>query len=84
MIKNELAEYINKYIELSNKTHEIIKFLFEHTELFEEKYIDDFHENLFRFFAGKITRNGREINQIKEMLSEEDKLQLQKMKLRRL
>jgi len=84
MIKQELAEYINKWIELSNKQHEIVKYLFDHTELFEQKYVYDYKNELFRFFAGKITRNANDINKLEKFLTYEDKEVLAKMKIRRM
>lgn len=83
MIKEELAEYINKWIELQNKSHEIIKYLFEHTELFEQRYMHEYKDELFRYFAGKITRNGTDLNKLNNLFTPDDREQLQKQKLRR-
>lgn len=83
MIKRELAEYINKWIELSIKQHEVTKYLFNHTELYEAKYEYEFKDDIFRFFAGKITRSTTDINKLMSYLSEEDKNVLTMEKIRR-
>lgn len=83
-IKRELAEYINKWIELSLKQHEVTKYLYNHTELFEQKYEHDFKNETFRFFAGKITRSTTDINKLINTLTKEDEEILAKEKIRRI
>lgn len=63
---------IYEWIKLSQKMNNITKYLFEHTELYEQKYMIDFEHDLFRFFAGKIGRHAKDYNKLVEILNEED------------
>ena len=65
----KLLKYINEWLYLNDKMRKINQILFNHTELYERKYTQDFEDSLFRFFAGKITRYTREENQIRKMLT---------------
>lgn len=68
---------IAKWLEYNEKQKEITNYLYNHTELFEEKYEDDFKTELFNFFAGKITRYTRDYNKLfQEILTNEDKKEL--------
>ena len=65
----KLLKYINEWLYLNDKMRKINQILFNHTELYERKYTQDFEDSLFRFFARKITRYTREENQIRKMLT---------------
>ncbi len=80
MLTNEeiLIKLIIKYFKNLEKCEAIIKYLYNHTELFEQKYMSDFPEDLFRFFAGKIGTYARQKNKIFEIMN---KKQIEKMKI---
>lgn len=77
----KLIKRIAKYIELSEKQNNIVKDLYEHTEYFEKKYESDYPEELFRFFAGKITRHAKEVNTINSLLEPRQLLELREYQL---
>lgn len=79
MLTNEeaLIKLIIKYFKNLEKCENIIKYLYNHTELFEQKYMSDFPEDLFRFFAGKIGTYARQKNKVIEIMN---KKQIEKMK----
>lgn len=83
MINKKLAKLINNWIYYQNKSADIIKFLFEHTEYFEQKYTYDYKDSLFRYFAGKLNRNCNDITKLNEILTNEDKRVLQEEELTR-
>lgn len=80
-MKEEAYILITKWIQLNQEIKEINKYLFDHTELFEEKYCVDFNEDLFRFFAGKLNRYARDYNQLINKLSPEQRQKLHYYKL---
>ncbi len=82
-MKNECYELIAEWIYHNEKLREINKYLFDHTELFEELYCSDFNNDLFRFFAGKITRYGRDYNELYKKLTSEQRKELNRVKLMR-
>lgn len=75
-------QLINKWIELNSKMEEINKYLFEHTELFEKKYMDEYLEDLYRYFAGKITRYARDYNELQKKLSAKESYEMKIEKMR--
>lgn len=77
----ELLKIVNKWLYHNEKMREINKYLYEHTELFEKEYMSDFPEELYAFFAGKITRFTNDYNRLKERLSERQIRILNKIKL---
>lgn len=74
-------KYIYKWLYYNNKLREINKYLFEHTELYEQKYTTDFEEELFNFFAGKIQRYTRDENKLRSLLSNSDRQEIIEYKL---
>ncbi len=76
-------QYIEQWLYLNEKLRELNKFLYEHTELFEEKYMSDYKEELYSFFAGKITRFTNDYNRLFERLSIKEQKEIQKIKLLR-
>ena len=83
MISKKLAKHINNWIYYQNKSAEIIKFLFEHTEYFEQRYTYEYKDSLFRYFAGKLNRNCNDITKLFEILTQEDKRVLQEEEILR-
>lgn len=71
MRENELIKFIYKWKYHNNKMREINKYLYDHTELFERKYMCDYNEELFHFFAKKITRYAKEENELNELMGYE-------------
>lgn len=64
---------IAKWLEYNDKQKEITKYLYNHTELFEGKYEDDYETKLFNFFAGKITRYSKDYNTLfREILTQKE------------
>lgn len=83
MLKAETLEMISEWLYHNEKLKEINKYLFNHTELYEQKYMTDFRDELFRFFAGKITRFSKDYNKIYSMLSKEEIKELNKIRIKR-
>lgn len=67
----ELMLFVNKWKKLNNKMREVNKYLYEHTELFERTYMFEYNEELFHFFAKKITRYAKEENELNQILGYE-------------
>lgn len=74
-------KYIYKWLYYNNKLREVNKYLFEHTELYEQKYMTDYDEELFNFFAGKIQRYTRDENKLRSLLSNSDRQEIIEYKL---
>ncbi|CDC18644.1 unknown [Clostridium sp. CAG:306] len=83
MLKDETLEIIAEWLYHNEKMKEINKYLFDHTELYEQKYMTDFRDSLFRFFAGKITRFSKDYNKIYELLNKDEKQRLNKIRMLR-
>lgn len=83
MLKEETLEIINEWLYHNEKMKEINKYLFDHTELYEQKYMTDFRDDLFRFFAGKITRFSTDHNKIYKMLNQDEVQKLNKIRMLR-
>ena len=83
MIKHETLEMIAEWLYHNEKMKEGNKYLFDNTELYEQKYMTDFRDDLFRFFAGKITRFSTDHNKIYKMLSTEEVKELNKIRMLR-
>lgn len=74
-------KYIYKWLHYNDKLREINKYLFEHTELFEQKYMTDYEEELFNFFAGKIQRFTKDENKLKSLLKQSDRQEILEYRL---
>lgn len=83
MLSDECLEWINEWIYYNDKLKEVNKILFENTQFWEQRYMTDYRDDLFRFFAGKITRFSSDYNKIYKMLNKEEKIKLNKIKLKR-
>ena len=83
MLKDETLKIIAEWLYHNEKMKEINKYLFDHTELYEQKYMTDFRDSLFRFFAGKITRFSKDYNKIYELLNKDEKQRLNKIRMLR-
>lgn len=81
MLNREALEIIEQWIYYNEKLKDVNKYLFEHTELYEQKYMTDYREDVFRFFAGKITRFGRDYNTLYKILTNEESKEIQKIKM---
>lgn len=68
---------IFNYLKHIEKADKITKYLYNHTELFEKKYMQDYPAELFKFFSGKIGRYCRERNKLLDLL---DNKQIEKLK----
>lgn len=66
--EDELAIVIGKWITTNQKLKEINKYLYEHTELFECKYEQDYQTELYNCFAKKITRFTKDEKEIYEKM----------------
>lgn len=65
MRKNKkLAKALNKWLKCNEELRKINSYLYEHTELFEQDNMFDYNDELYAFFAGKITRFTREQNEL--------------------
>lgn len=62
--KQILAIFITGWIAETKKLKDINHYLYEHTELFENGYESEFDELLHNFFAKKITRYTKELNEL--------------------
>ena len=83
MLKDETLEIIAEWLYHNEKMKEINKYLFDHTELYEQKYMTDFRDSLFRFFAGEIRRFSKDYNKIYELLNKDEKQRLNKIRMLR-
>ena len=72
MLNRKCKEGIAEWINTNEKLKEINNYLFENTELFEQKYEDEYRTELYKFFAGKITRFSRDYNQLMELLEQQE------------
>lgn len=72
MLKKQTKEIIAEWINVNEKMKEINSYIFNNTELFEQKYESDYRTDLFKFFAGKITRYSRDYNQLMELLTPQE------------
>lgn len=80
-MNKDLAILINEWKYHTEKCKEIIKYLYNHTELFEKKYMQDFREDLFLFIAGKINKYSNDINKLQSYFTNEEIEELNKIKL---
>lgn len=71
----------HNYFKNLEKNEEIIKYLYNHTELFETKYMKDFPEELFRFWAGKIGTYARQRNKLLSLLNNKQIEELKEIEL---
>lgn len=80
-LQDKTIKLITEWIETNEKLRKINNYLFENTELFEEKYMNDYREETFRFFAGKITRFTNDYNKLMNTLNEKEirKIQLERI-----
>lgn len=78
MNENLLLELIVEWMYHNEKLREINKYLYEHTELFEKRYENNYNFDLYDFFAGKITTFTRNYNELTKRLSKE---QIKKVRL---
>lgn len=83
MLSNECLEMINEWLYHNEKMKEINSILFNRTEFFEQKYMVDYRDDLFRFFAAKITRFSKDYNKIYSMLNKEEIKRLNTIKAKR-
>lgn len=83
MNKNEQTYLwlIHNYFKHMEKCEEIVKYIFNHPELLEKKYMIDYNHEEFRFFSGKIGRLAKEKNKLYEQLTNEQKERLQQIRL---
>lgn len=72
---------IYNYFKNIEKCEDIVKYIFNHPELLEKKYMIDYPHEEFRFFSGKIGRLAREKNTLYKLLTEEQIEKLQQIKL---
>lgn len=79
--KKKLYTAINKWLELNEKMAEINKYLYEHTELFESNTMNEFKEELYHFFAGKINQYTRRHNELLDKMTPKMIIELNENKL---
>lgn len=72
MYKNKLLELIKEWLHHNDKLRQINKYLYDHTELFENKYEMDFQTDKHNFFAKKITRYTKEENELIKLLNDKE------------
>lgn len=80
-MNKRLLKIIIKYLKLEEEQQKLIKFAYDNTEIFEQKYMIDFPDELFRFFSGKITRYATEYNKIMNLLPEKAINQMKEIEL---
>lgn len=80
-MNKKLMKAISKWLYYNNKMREINKYLYDHTELYETKRIDEYKEEIFSYFAGKITRYTKDENNLYERLSAKEILELKEYEL---
>lgn len=67
--KETYIKLVKQWLYHNSKCREINKYLYEHTEFFENQTMLDYAEEQFNFFAGKITRYTKDENRLKETLT---------------
>lgn len=77
----KLLYLIYNYFKNLEKNEEITKYLYNHTELFEQKYMEDFQSELFRFFSGKIGTYARQRNTLLKLLTTKQKEDLTEIEI---
>lgn len=80
---SEKIELIAEWQITVEKLREINKYLYERTELYESKYMDDFETKQFMYFAGKINQFTKWLNQLNEILSKKEKKEIRLYKLKK-
>lgn len=83
MNENLLLELIVEWMYHNEKLKEINKYLYEHTELFERRYENNYNFDLYDFFAGKITTFTRNYNELTKKLSKEQIKKIRIIELKR-
>lgn len=83
MNENLLLELIVEWMHHNDKLREINKYLYEHTELFEKKYENQYNFDLYDFFAGKITTFTRNYNELTKKLNKEQIKKIRILELKR-
>lgn len=83
MLSNECLEMIAEWLYHNEKMKEVNSILFNNTQYFEQKYMTDYRDDIFRFFAGKITRFSKDYNKIYEMLTTDERKKLNVIKAKR-
>jgi len=60
---------------------QITKYLYDHTELFEEKYENEYNHELYKFFSGKCNRYSKDHNTLMELMTPKQKKEMYYEKL---
>lgn len=82
MIYNKnLAKAIVKWMYHNEKLKQINSYLYNNTELFEQDKMSDYMEDLYAFFAAKITRFTKDHNDLAKKLPPDLKIQIELEKL---
>ena len=79
--EEKLLTLTNKYFRHLYICEQTIKYLYNHTELFEQKYMCDFPEELFRFFSGKIGTYTKQRNKFLELLNTQQRKKLHEIEI---
>ena len=68
--------WLAKFDQQFRKLIEINKYIYEHTEFFEDRYKDDYPTELFAYFAGNTSGLVQKYNKFKEKLKETDRMKI--------
>lgn len=83
MLSNECLEMIAEWLYHNDKMKEINSILFNNTQFYEQRYMTEFRDDIFRFFGGKITRFTKDYNKIYSMLNKDEIKKLNIIKAKR-
>lgn len=81
MLSKKAIRVIKSWIDANEKLKKINSYLYNNTELFEERYEQDYREELFRFFAGKIVRFTKDYNELMQLITYKEKCELEYIKI---
>ena len=82
MLNKEASELIALWLNTNDKLRQINKIIYNKTELFEQKYMTEYRQELFSYFAAKITRYTRDENELYKLLDyqETEKVNIERAK----
>ncbi len=79
--EEKLIFLIKEYLHHIDKLRELISYLYNHTELFEKRYEQDYQHDLFDYFASKINLMSKYENTLLKIMTEKqiEELNYQRM-----
>lgn len=76
------ARLFEKFLYHTEILKGLTKLIFNSTELFENKYMDEYDWIQFKYFSKRLTKYGRDINELRAICSDNLLLEINKRKLK--